>query len=209
MRRPRRLILLAIILLVVGGVGYKIAESIWTMKAREIKKNPLSVLEYLPESALHMRDFHRSKIEDGRKVWELFGEEANYYKDDKQAVIKKPRFYYYDKKGEVAETTGEVARIFINEKELEKMQLGGGIEVSYQGYTLKSEEAIYLPSKQQIVLPGRAVVVGDGLQLEGSGMELQLEEKTMRLLRNVKTRIEPDKLAAKKKKPEAARATGG
>jgi LPS export ABC transporter protein LptC len=209
MRRRRRLILLAVILLVVGGVAYKIGQSIWTMKLREMKKNPLLALEYLPESALHMRDFHRSKIEDGRKVWELFGEEANYYKDDKQAVIKKPRFYYYDKKGEVAETTGEVARIFINEKELEKMQLGGGIEVSYQGYTLKSEEAIYLPSKQQIVLPGRAVVIGDGVQLEGSSMELQLEEKTMRLLRNVKTKIEPAKLAAKKKKPEAAQATGG
>ena len=107
MRKRRRLILLIAILLSLGGVAYKVGESIWIMKLREIKKNPLVALDYLPESALHMRDFHRAKIEDGRKVWELFGEEANYYKEEKQAVIKKPRFYYYDKKGEIAETTGE------------------------------------------------------------------------------------------------------
>jgi LPS export ABC transporter protein LptC len=208
MRKRRRLILLIAILLSLGGVAYKVGESIWIMKLREIKENPLKALDSLPESALHMRDFHRSKIEDGRKVWELFGEEANYYKEEKQAVIKKPRFYYYDKKGEIAQTTGETARIFINEKELERMQLAGGIEVSYQGYTLRSEEAIYLPAKQQIVLPSRAVVIGQGIELEGSSMEVQLEEKTMRLLRNVKSRIEPAKLAVKKKKSATTQATG-
>ena len=68
---------------------------------------------------MQIKDFHRSKIEDGRKVWELFGDEANYYKEQKEAVIKKPRFYYYDKKGEVAETEGEEALFYLNEKELE------------------------------------------------------------------------------------------
>jgi LPS export ABC transporter protein LptC len=208
MRQRKRLILLAVIMFALGAVAYKVGESMWAMRLREIKENPLLALDYLPESALHMSDFHRAKIENGRKVWELFGEEANYYREEKQAVIKKPRFYYYDKKGEIAETKGEVARIFLNEKELEKMQLGGGIEVSYQGYTLKSEEAIYYPEKQQIVLPQRAVVTGDGVQLEGSRMELQLEEKTMRLLQNVKTRIDPAKLDNKKKKAEAGQRTG-
>jgi LPS export ABC transporter protein LptC len=209
MRKRRRFFLLIAILLALGGVAYKVGESIWAMKLREVKKNPLMALDYLPESALHMRDFHRAKIENGRKVWELYGEEANYYKDQKQAVIKKPRFYYYDKKGQVAETTGEEARIFINETELEKMQLAGGIEVSYQGYILKSAEAIYLPAQQQIVLPSRAVIIGEGIEMEGSSMELQLEEKTMRLLQNVKSRFEPDKLAAKKKKSDTSQATGG
>jgi LPS export ABC transporter protein LptC len=209
MRKRRRFILLVAILLALGGVAYKVGQSIWAMKLRELKKNPLAALDYLPESALHMRDFHRAKIEDGRKVWELFGEEANYYKEEKQAVIKKPRFYYYDKKGQVAETIGEEARIFINEQELERMQLAGGIEVTYQGYTLKSAEAIYLPAKQQILLPSRAVIIGEGVEMEGSSMELQLEEKTMRLLQNVKSRFEPDKLAAKKKKTVTSQATGG
>ncbi|HZA57502.1 MAG TPA: hypothetical protein VE616_24895, partial [Candidatus Udaeobacter sp.] len=70
MHKRKRLILLAIIFVSLAAVGYKVAESIWVMKAREFRKDPLKALEHLPESALHIRDFRRAKIEDGRKVWE-------------------------------------------------------------------------------------------------------------------------------------------
>jgi LPS export ABC transporter protein LptC len=211
MRKTRRLILLMAILLSLGGVGYKVAKTIIANKVREIRKNPLEVLNYLPESALHMKDFHRSKIEDGRKVWEIFGDEANYYKEQKEAVVKMPRFYYYDKKGQTAEATGEVARIYLNDKELEKMELQGGIQVSYQGYVLKSEEAVYVPAKDQIVLPSKAVMTSDGLELEGSRMEVELQGKKVRLLRNVKTKLEPEKLDKKEKpsKPKPSEVAGG
>jgi LPS export ABC transporter protein LptC len=191
-----------------GAVTYKVGESIWIAKVKEIKKNPLKALEYLPESALHMRDFRRSKIEDGRKVWEIVGDEANYYKDEKQAVIKNPRFFYYDKKGNTAETTGKVAKMFFNEKELEQLQLEGNIEVNYQGYTLKSEQAIYLPEEKRIILPGRSTVVSEGMAVEGSRMEVELEDKKVRLLQNVKTKINPDKLA-KKNREEKKQMNGG
>jgi len=118
MRKRNRLILLVVIFLALGGVVYKVAESLWIMNAQEIRRNPLRVLDSLPESALQLKDFRRAKIEEGRKIWELFGEEANYFKEQKEAVIKKPRFFYYNKKGEVAETTGETARLFFGEKEL-------------------------------------------------------------------------------------------
>ena len=209
MRKRKRLILLGVIFLALGGVVYKVAESIWIMKTQEIRKNPLKALDYIPESALHMKDFRRAKIEDGRKVWELFGDEANYFKDQKEAVIKKPRFYYYNKNGETAETTGDTARLFFNEKEMEKMQLNGEIQVTYQGYVLKSEEAIYLAAEQRIFLPTRATVAGDGLEVEGARMEVELEAKKVRLVQNVKTKIEPDKLAKKEKKSGTGTASGG
>lgn len=197
MRKTRRSVLLVAILLSLAGVGYKVAEIVRSVQ-KEIKTNPIKALDYLPESSLHMKDFHRSKIEDGRKVWDLFGDEANYFKDQKEAVIKKPRFYYYDKKGEVSETTGEEALIYLNERELERMELRGGIQVTFQGYVLKSEGANYLPAKDQIVLPSHTTVVGDGIALEGARMEVDLESKKIRLIQAVKTKIEPDKLAKKK-----------
>ena len=205
MRKARRGILLLVIFLALGGVVYKVGENIWLTKVQEIKKNPLKALDYLPESSLHMRDFRRSKIENGRKVWEITGDEANYYKEEKQAVIKNPRFFYYDKKGKTAETTGKTAKIFLNDKELEQLQLQGNVQVNYEGYTLKSDEAIYFPDKQQIILPGKTTVVSDGMAMEGSRMEVELEDKKVRLLRDVKTKIVPDKIG--KKKPVAATQT--
>ena len=209
MRKTRRFILLIAILLSLGGVGYKVAETVVANKIREMKRNPLKALDYLPESALRMKDFHRSKIENGRKVWEIFGDEASYNKEQKEAIVKKPRFYFYDKKGETAETTGEVARIYLNDKELEKMELQGGIQVSYQGYLLKSEQAVYVPAKDQIVLPTRVVMISDGIELEGSSMEVELQGKKVRLLRNVKTKLEPEKLAKKDKTPKSRPLAGG
>ena len=209
MRRRNRLILLMIICLCLGGVAYKVAESLWIMKAEEIRKNPLKALDYIPESALQIKDFRRAKIEDGRKVWELFGDEANYFKEQKEAIIKKPRFYYYNKQNETAETTGETARLFFSEKELEKMQLEGDIQVTYQGYVLKSDEATYFADTGRIVLPKRTTVAGNGLEAEGSRMEVELEVKKVRLVQNVKTKIEPDKLAKKEKRSAPNQMSGG
>lgn len=200
MRKRRRLILLAAIFLALGAVGYKVGESIWAMKAREIRKNPLKALDYVPEAALKIRDFHRSKIEDGRKVWELYGEEARYLKEQKEAVITKPRFYFYDRKGETIEATGDEGRLFFTEKELDKMHFQGGIRVVYQGYLLRSEEALYLPSEDQILLPGKVTITGEGLELEGVRMEVALESQKMRLLSDVKTRLQPEKLEKRKSK---------
>ena len=209
MRKRKRLILLVVIILSLGGLGYKVAESIWAMKVNEIRRSPLKALDYLPESALQIKDFRRAKVEDGRKIWELVGDEARYFKDQREAVIKNPKFFYYDSNGETAETTGAMAHLFFNERELEKMQLEGGIRVSYQGYVLRSEQAIYLPADQRIVFPSRALVAGNGLELEGSRMEVELESKKLRMLQNVKSRIEPDKLAKRNRKSDTKSPNGG
>lgn len=208
MRKTRRTILLLAILISLGGVGYKVSEIVRRVQ-KEIKADPFKALDYLPESALQIKDFHRSKIENGRKVWELFGEEANYYKEQKEAVIKKPRFYYYDRKGEVAETKGDEAVVYLNEKELDKMELRGGVEVTFQGYVLKSEEANYTPAKDQIVLPTRTTVVGEGISLEGARMEVELEGKKIRMIQAVKTKIEPEKLQKKKNVAGSVSRIGG
>lgn len=208
MRKARRWVLLVAIVLSLGGVAYKVTETVQNME-KQIKKNPLKALDYLPESSLQMKDFHRAKIEDGRKVWEIFGDEAQYFKEQKEAMISKPRFYYYDKKGEAVETLGDEARIYLNEKELEKLVLRGGVQVTFQGYVLKSEEASYLPAKDQIVIPNRTKVTGEGLELEGASMEVELETQKIRLVNNVKTKIEPEKMANKKNKPAPAQRIGG
>jgi LPS export ABC transporter protein LptC len=208
MRKTRRLALLLAVFISLGGVAYKVIETV-SQAQQEIMKNPLKALDYLPESALHVKDFRRAKVENGRKIWEVVGDEADYFKDEKQAVIKKPRFFYYDSKGEIAEGSGEVARMFLGDKDLQKLQLEGGIQVTYQDYTLKSAEAVFLPEEQRIVLPQRTTLVGGGFELEGSRMEIELESQKVRLLNNVKTKIEPAKIDAKRKETKEVQAARG
>lgn len=197
--RKKRFLLLVAILASLGAVGYKVAAEIWSNKLRDVRENPIQLLDHLPESALRIKDFRRAKVENGRTIWELLGEEASYDKDQRQAVVRKPRFLYYDKKGDIAEASAEIAHVYLNDKELEKMQLDGGIEISYNGYLLKSQEAIYLPAKEQIVMLQRTTLIGEGLELQGSSMEVDLADSKVRLLRDVKTKLEPEKLAKQNK----------
>jgi LPS export ABC transporter protein LptC len=195
-------------LISLAAITYKVSDILRRVH-KEVKANPVKALDYLPESSLRLKEFHRAKIEDGRKVWELFGDEASYFKEQKEALIKKPRFYYYDKKGEVAETKGNEALLYLNEKELERMELRGDVQVTFQGYILKSEEANYLPAKDQIVLPNRTTVTGEGIELEGARMEVEIQDKKVRLIRAVKSRIEPEKMAKKKNSPSSTAPIGG
>jgi hypothetical protein len=98
--RKKRFLLLVAIVVSLGAVGYKVTAEIWANKLRDIRENPIKLLDELPDSALNIKDFRRAKVENGRTVWELLGEEASYDKDQRQAVIHKPRFLYYDKNGE-------------------------------------------------------------------------------------------------------------
>jgi len=200
--RKKRFLLLVAIIASLGVVGYKVTAEIWANKLRDIREKPIKLLDELPESALNIKDFRRAKVENGRTVWELLGDEASYDKDQRQAVIRKPRFLYYDKNGEVAEASADIAYVYLNEKELEKMQLEGGIEISYSGYLLNSQEATYLPAKEQIMMPQRTTLTGEGLELQGASMEVDLGESKVRLMRNVKTKLEPEKLAKQKAKAE-------
>ena len=208
MRKTRRAILLAVILLSLGGVAFKVAQVVQRMTQGD-EKNPVAMLNALPDAVLHIKDFHRAKIENGRKVWELFGDEAHYLKDKREAVIKRPRFIYYDKKDEAAETSAEAAHIFLNEKDLERLELKGAVRVAMKGYVLTSEAANYVPAKEQIMLPSRTQVVGEGISIEGASMEVELEDKKIRMVRDVKTKIEPEKLANKKTKTAASPRIGG
>ncbi|MBI4523103.1 MAG: LPS export ABC transporter periplasmic protein LptC [Deltaproteobacteria bacterium] len=185
--------ILAAILASLGGVSYKVAEHFWAMKAREFKKNPLKLLDYAPEATLQIKDFRRAKIDGGRKIWEIAGEEARYLREQKEAVIKKPRFTYYRKDGEAIEATGDEGHIHFTDQELERIRLQGGIEVSYQGFILRTDEIVYFKEKNQVLMPGKVSMKGSGLEFDGIGMEIALQEEKIRLLNKVKTKIEPQK----------------
>ncbi len=199
-RKGIGVILLIAIFASLGGVAYKVAEHFWLMKAREIKKNPSKLLDYVPEAALQIKDFRRTKIEKGQKVWELFGEEARYLKTEKEVVIKKPRMIFYQKDNTSIEATGDDGHLWLTDKEgeMEKAQFQGGVQVNYRGFVLNTEEVLYLKSKNQMVLPGKVNVKGDGMELEGVGMEINLDDEKMRLLQKVRTKLVPERLESKR-----------
>jgi len=197
-KRSLRIPLLAVVFISLGVVVYKVVQNLSLQKIAEIEQNPIKVLDYVPESALRLKEFRRIKIEGGRKVWELTGKEAVYLKAEKEAIIKKPRLVFFHKNGETMELSGDEGHLFLKDGGMEKMELQGTVEVNFQGYILQTDELHYLQDDDRVVSPGKVTVKGQGLELEGVGMELSLQDEKIRLLDRVRTKIRPDQLENKR-----------
>ena len=199
--RRFRIILLIAISASLGGVTYKVVDSIWRMKSKAITKTALKALDYLPEAALHIKDFHRAQVDGERKVWEVFGDEARYLKAEGQVIIQKPRIFFYQKKNnDTVEAIGKEGYLWLGDGEgdLQKARLVGDVQVNFRGYVLNTGEILYFKSKNQMVLPGRVIVKGDGMELDGVQMEISLDDEKMWLHKNVKTTVQPNQLEKKK-----------
>ncbi len=198
MNRGARILILMLIGVSVIGVVYKVAETLWMQKVLEFQRDPTKLLDVVPEAELQLKSFRHSKVEAGRKLWEVTGDEAVYLKDNKEALITRPRLTFYHESGEPIQVQGDQGRLFLVQREIEKIQLQGNVEVHYQGYILKTDEIVYFQKGGQVVSESKVDMIGTGLTMEGIGADISLKDETIRLHQKVKTRIEPDLLEGKK-----------
>jgi len=201
MHRPLRFLILVVISISLGGVVYKVAETLWVQKVLEMKHDPIKLLDLVPDAALQLKDFRRSKVEKGRKIWEVTGEEAVYFKKNKEAKISKPKLIFYHESGEPIEVRGDQGHLYFADREIEKIRLQGKVEIHYQGFVLKTTEIVYLQEQDQVISQGKVAMKGEGLEMEGVGAEISLRDQKIRLQSDVKTRIEPKLLERNRIRP--------
>jgi hypothetical protein len=65
MIRPKRIIILSVISISLGAVIYKVAETLWLQKLMEFQENPVKILDLVPQPALQLKEFRRSKVRGG------------------------------------------------------------------------------------------------------------------------------------------------
>ena len=194
MFRPKKLFILSVISISLGAVIYKVAETLWLQKVMEFQEDPIKILDLVPQAALQLKDFRRSKVEEGRKVWEITGDEAVYLKADREAVITSPRLVFFNQNEENVEVRGDVGHIYFNESKMDRLELRGEVEIYYQGFILKTNEIVYYQNKNQVISKGKVAMKGKGLDLEGVGAEISLNDSRLRLRDKVRTKIRPDVL---------------
>jgi LPS export ABC transporter protein LptC len=98
----------------------------------------------------------------------------------------------YNENNENVEVRGDQGHIYFNDREMDRMQLRGGVEIYYQGFVLKTDEIVYYQGKNQVISKGKVAMKGKGLNLEGVGAEISLKDAKLRLKNKVKTKIRPD-----------------
>jgi LPS export ABC transporter protein LptC len=190
-----RTILLIAISASLGILTFKVAESILS-KGGKAPRPSIDVLNYVPDAALKIKDFHRAQVDGDRKVWEVFADEARYIKSEKKLVVEKTRIFFYQKDNTAIQATGSEGSLWMGEgqSELEKAQLLGNVQVNFRGYVLNTNEILYFKSKNMMILPGHVTIKGEGMELDGGQMEISLNDEILRLNKSVKTKVQPSKL---------------
>jgi LPS export ABC transporter protein LptC len=194
MRKYLRVTLFATVFLAVGGIAALVARSMWQQHQQELLQ---PMLEILPGVSQHIRDFRQTKMEDGRKVWEVVAADARYFDDTDTVVVRGPVLSWYLKDGRRIGLEGDEGRIQLERGDVTRVELEGNIQVFLADYEVRTERAVYDRATDLITAPGDVEIKGRGLDLQGRGMDVRVSDQQLSLRQNVSMVMQPALLRQK------------
>jgi LPS export ABC transporter protein LptC len=187
--RSRLRLLIALVLVASLGAG------VWLLAraAADRRRAAASreIIEVLPDVAQRIQNFHRVKVEDGRKVWEVSAAEAQYREGEGAVAVRQPSVTLYLRDGRQVSLRGANGTVFLQGKELQRVEVDGDIDVQLGDYALSTEHATYEADRDLVRAPGEVQIRGKGLDLHGEGMEVEVNAQHMRLAQNVQMTLWP------------------
>jgi LPS export ABC transporter protein LptC len=187
-RRRVRVLLGLVMVVAVGAVGVQLVRSQWAQHLRSLRTRQL---DFLPQVAQRIQNFRRVKMEGDRKVWEVAAREAQYFEEDRQIVVDEPEvsFFVKDDQG-IVSVKGKQGKILLDGREMDRVDLEGGIELRFRDYLVRTDRAFYQRADDSVVSPGAVVVTGNGLSLTGDRMMVEMESQRVRFEGKVRTILE-------------------
>jgi LPS export ABC transporter protein LptC len=186
--RVRRLVVALVVLLLATGGGL-LARHLWNQKKGDLA---LQALDLLPNVAQRIRDFHRVKVDNGRKVWEVSAKEAQYHEDEEMVVVKEPMVSFFLEDGRVVALRGNEGKVYLlGGRDLQLVELAGEIEVELGDYAVRAEYASYDRSSDVVVAPGKVEISGETFDLQGQHMEVVVGSQRLTLSGGVETTLRP------------------
>jgi len=150
------------------------------------------------DSKFTLERFHRSETKDGQTLWEISGSEAEYFPEQNAILIHDCFLLFFTEDQKKIELDAKTARLVIEESRPARVQAEGEVELRYNDeITIKTERANYTAKDNLLTSPGKVHIIGEGFSTEGYRMRVHLDREEFRLLRDVKTVIDPSKSSGK------------
>lgn len=184
MRRARvRVALIVVVLGVLTGIGFLLGRSMLQQRgAAERTEKQV----FAPDVAQSIREFHRVKVEDGRTVWDLRAEKADFL-DEGRVVVELPELAFFADDGQSVRLSGVSGEVVLDGTKVGRIDLKGGIEVSVGQYRLETPEASWIDSMNTVVAPSGVDLSGSGVTITGDVMIVELEKRRVLVVGDVKT----------------------
>ena len=185
-----RFAIAVVVLFLLVGVGYRLRVTMRQQQEAEAK-----VKEIAPDltamTEQRMQDFRRTKVRDGKKVWEIVARQARYSQERQEVIVEGPEFSLYLKDGEVIALKSQEARVHLDSKgqEVSRIELKGNLEMRVGDFSIKTQEATFENERNTIVSDGTVQIDGPGLSVAGQGYMVDVAEKRLTLNADVQTTI--------------------
>lgn len=181
--------LLLVVTLALVGLGVQV----WRSVGKAEKTIAELGVGLLPEVAQRMQFFKRVKVKDGRTVWEITADDAQYFDKENAVVVRAPKVTFsIDDGARKGELTGTEGRLVLVDRELESMVLRGQVVLKLDDMTLEADEATYDRTRDLITVPGDVTIRGTEIDLAARGMEVDVTPQLVRFQGDVRTVLKDD-----------------
>lgn len=188
MRTRLRWLVVALLVVVLAAGGWLLQRD---FAARRRAEHTRPIIDVLPNVSQRIQNFHRVKVDNGRKVWEVSAREAQYLENEQMVVVDDPVVEVFLEDGRRVALRGHSGKLFLDGKELERVELEGEIDVQLGDYAMRTDAARYEADRGVIVAPGRVHITGSGFELQGERMEVDVASQQLVLTDRVQTTLWP------------------
>lgn len=170
-RTQIRKLLIVAVMLALAGLGFVLGR---TMINQQATVATPQADDLAPEVSQRIKEFRRVKVKDGHKEWELVAEEAELVADQGEVEINAPKLAFYGGEGRDVEVKGAAGRVFLENGDVQRIELSGGIDVTVGDYFVQTDMAIYFQQINAIAAPGEVRLKSADISLTGQKMLLDL-----------------------------------
>jgi LPS export ABC transporter protein LptC len=160
------------------------------LKVRSAKESlPAIAAEATSEDGnLTLNNFEYRDVKKGNARWAVWADTATYFDDRKETVLDQVKAIFFLKDGGQVELLGERG---VLHTDTNNMEISGNVGVTFgKDYKLTTDRLLYDREKELIYTNAQLVLKGPGLTTKGQGMRLQIEEKSVSILRHLGTKLE-------------------
>lgn len=187
-RKTWRYVLATVLVVALAGLGLSLSRH---GSLPESLQPSFLASQVLPELLQRIRNFHRVITREGRKVLEVSATEASYFKNDKAVEIIAPKVVFYEKGERAGEVSADKGRLYLDGTEVQQVEVTGNVLFEMGRLKVTTDVLHYDRAANLVTAPGLARMEAAELSLSGTGMTVDMLERSVVIPSGVKMTLRP------------------
>ena len=184
MRKLKWTLLISIVV-----IGATVLSSLWiNLQDRKASEEEKAGPTFSSEDAkMVLEKIHFVEDKKGKKTWELEAKSIQQNREEDLMVLEDVKVTVYTEDGRSFVISGKQGKVSLESKD---MDLQGDVVVSLSdGYRLRTQSVAYRHQERKAGTSDPVEIDGEQIHVAGKGMIVNMEERTFKILGQVKTRL--------------------